>query len=308
VHPEELTLSPPPPTRTARLITSRRPRLIASLVLALGLIGGSIAVGAQTANAQGPYERGPAPTQAVLNAATGPFATGQLDVVGQSGFGGGKIYYPTDTSQGTFGAVAIVPGFLTTWDSMAWLGPRLASNGFVVIGINTNGLFDDPISRAGQVEKALDYVVADTRVNSRIDRTRLAVAGWSMGGGGALQAGLDRPTLKAIIPIAPVHFTITNFAALKVPTAIIAGQNDAIAPPATYSIPQYNSIPAATEKAYLELAGESHFFTNSVNNRQASLMVSWLKRWVDQDTRYTQFLCPGPSGSDISSYQQTCPY
>jgi dienelactone hydrolase len=278
------------------------------MALAMGLAAGSIALGATAANAQSPYERGPAPTQAVLNATTGPFATASVDVFGQSGFGGGKIYYPTDTSQGTFGAVAIVPGFLTTWDSMAWLGPRLASNGFVVIGINTNGLTDDPISRAGQVEKALDYVVADTRVSSRIDKTRLSVAGWSMGGGGALQAGLDRPSLKAIIPIAPVHFTQQNFSAMKVPTAIIAGENDAIAPPATWSIPQYNSIPAATEKAYLELNNESHFFTNSDNDREASLMISWLKRWVDQDTRYTQFLCPGPSGTDIQSYQQTCPY
>ena len=61
----------------------------------------------------------------------------QVAVTGQTGFGGGQIYYPTDTTQGTFGAVAVVPGFLMPWESMAWLGPRLASHGFVVIGIQT---------------------------------------------------------------------------------------------------------------------------------------------------------------------------
>ena len=37
-------------------------------------------------------------------------------------------------------------------------------------------------------------------------------------------------------------------------------------------------------------------------------MISWLKRWVDEDTRYNQFLCPGPSGTDVLEYRSTCPY
>ena len=36
-------------------------------------------------------------------------------------------------------------------------------------------------------------------------------------------------------------------------------------------------------------------------------MVAWLKRFVDDDTRYEQFLCPGPSGSQIQEYRNTCP-
>jgi hypothetical protein len=36
--------------------------------------------------------------------------------------------------------------------------------------------------------------------------------------------------------------------------------------------------------------------------------VAWLKRYVDDDTRYDQFLCPGPStGTQISDFRQTCP-
>ena len=87
---------------------------------------------------------------------------------------------------------------------MAWRGPRLASHGFVVIGIQTSSLRDDPPSRARRLLAALDHVVADSRVSSRIDRSRLAVAGWSMGGGGSFPARLDRPALKASLPIAPV--------------------------------------------------------------------------------------------------------
>jgi hypothetical protein len=35
--------------------------------------------------------------------------------------------------------------------------------------------------------------------------------------------------------------------------------------------------------------------------------VAWLKRFVDNDTRYDQFLCPGPSGLDVEDYRNTCP-
>jgi dienelactone hydrolase len=39
----------------------------------------------------------------------------------------------------------------------------------------------------------------------------------------------------------------------------------------------------------------------------ARQMVAWLKRFVDDDTRYDQFICPGPSGSSIEEYRSTCP-
>ena len=38
-------------------------------------------------------------------------------------------------------------------------------------------------------------------------------------------------------------------------------------------------------------------------------MVAWLKRFVDDDTRYEQFLCPGPRGLAIKEeYRNTCPH
>jgi dienelactone hydrolase len=303
VHLKITPESPPQPRR-------RRLGVIARLAVASSLVVGTVALGTPSASAQ-TYQRGPNPTQAILDADRGPFAVQEAAVTGQSGFGGGRMYYPTATNEGTYGVIAIVPGFLSAWSSMAWLGPRLASHGFVVIGIETNSILDDPVSRGRQLLAALDYAVntSPTAVRSRIDRNRQAVAGWSMGGGGAFQAALDRPTLRATIPIAPVHFTIRNFSNLRVPIAILGGENDFICPPGTYQEPQYESIPALfTEKAYMELNNESHFFTNFANDRQASLMISWYKRFVDNDTRYSQFLCPGPSGTDIQEYRNTCPY
>ena len=36
-------------------------------------------------------------------------------------------------------------------------------------------------------------------------------------------------------------------------------------------------------------------------------MIAWLKRFVDNDTRYEQFLCPPPGGTAIYEYRNTCP-
>ncbi|WP_435587759.1 alpha/beta hydrolase family protein [Micromonospora aurantiaca (nom. illeg.)] len=288
---------------------SRTPvRVLARLaVAALLATGGAFAVPA-AASAASPYERGPAPTNAILEASRGPFATSSTNVSSLSvtGFGGGVIYYPTSTAEGTFGAVAISPGYTASWSSLSWLGPRIASHGFVVIGIETITRLDQPDSRGRQLLAALDYLTQRSSVRGRIDSSRLAVAGHSMGGGGSLEAAAARPSLQAAVPLAPWNLDKT-WSEVRVPTLIIGGESDSVAPVATHSIPFYTSIPSSSEKAYLELNNASHFFPQTTNTPTAKQMVAWLKRFVDDDTRYEQFLCPGPTGSAIQEYRNTCP-
>ncbi|ACY96861.1 alpha/beta hydrolase family protein [Thermomonospora curvata] len=273
------------------------------------LVAGLVAAPPAQAAAN-PYQRGPDPTESLLRAARGPFAVSEQSVsrLSVSGFGGGRIYYPTTTSQGTFGAIAISPGFTASWSSLAWLGPRLASHGFVVIGIETNTRLDQPDSRGRQLLAALDYLTQRSSVRNRVDASRLAVAGHSMGGGGTLEAAKSRTSLKAAIPIAPWNLDKT-WPEVRTPTLIIGGELDSIAPVATHSIPFYNSLTNAREKAYLELNNASHFFPQFSNDTMAKFMISWMKRFIDDDTRYDQFLCPPPRAiGDISDYRDTCPH
>lgn len=282
---------------------------IARLAVAAALACATLTL-AQPAHAAGPYERGPDPTDALLEASRGPFSTSEERVSSLvRGFGGGRVYYPDDTSQGTFGAIAISPGYTASWSTLDWLGPRLASHGFVVIGIETNTRYDQPSSRGRQLLAALDWLVEDSSlaVRRRIDPSRLAVAGHSMGGGGSLEAADDRPSLQAAIPIAPWNLT-KNWSGVRVPTMIIGGESDSIAPVATHAERFYESIPASSEKAYLELNNASHFFPQITNTTMAKSMVAWLKRWVDDDLRYDQFLCPAPQGLTIEEYRDTCPH
>jgi dienelactone hydrolase len=275
------------------------------ITVALSLAAAGVTVAAP-AEAQS-YQRGPNPTSAVLEASRGPFATQEMAAQNVSGFGGGRIYYPTSTAEGTFGAVAIAPGFISGWGMLSWMGHRIASHGFIVIGFETNSGLDFPASRGQQALAALDNLTRDSRLQGRIDPTRLAAAGWSMGGGAMRESAIRRPSLKAVVPIAPWELN-TNWTGVRVPTAVFGGQGDIVASETSMAEPMYTSVNA--EKIYLEVSGGGHFFPTGENDPLAKHMVSFLKRYVDNDTRYDQFLCPGPGTglfTGVSEYRSTCP-
>lgn len=256
--------------------------------------------------------RGPDPTEASVTAETGPFAIATSTVAAGNGFGGGTVYAPTDA--GPFGGVVVTPGFLMPQSTMAWYGPRLASQGFVVLVIDTNSIYDQPAQRATEMLAALDWLTSSSPEAAKVDPNRLAALGWSMGGGGSLLAGLQRPSLRAVIGAAP-WANSPDFSALRVPTLIVACQNDTIAPIAQHAVPIYSSIPNSVDKEYIEIAGEDHFcVTNNNTNATertaiARQVISFLKRFVDGDGRYRPFLCPPPPvGGVISASASTCDF
>ncbi len=280
-----------------------------TVTLTAALLGAAVTASPASA-AENPYERGPAPTNSSIEASRGSFATSSTSVssLAVTGFGGGTIYYPTSTSSGTFGAVAVSPGYTGTQSTISWLGPRLASQGFVVFTIDTNSIYDQPDSRASQLLAALDYLTQRSTIRTRVDATRLGVMGHSMGGGGTLRAAAQRPALQAAIPLTGWH-TDKTWGDVRVPTMVIGADGDSIAPVSSHSSPFYNSLPSTLDKAYLELRGASHFTPNSSNTTIAKYSLSWLKRFIDNDTRYEQFLCPAPSTSlTIAEYRNTCPH
>ncbi|WP_306212504.1 poly(ethylene terephthalate) hydrolase family protein [Actinoplanes sp. RD1] len=290
-------------------MSSRVTRVLRASIVGATALAAAVAAGPAPAQAANPYERGPAPTTSSIEASQGPFATATVTVARSavSGFGGGTIYYPTSTAAGTFGAVAISPGFTSSQSAVSWLGPRLASQGFVVITIDTLSTLDSPDSRGTQLLAALDYLTGSSSVRTRIDATRLGVMGHSMGGGGSLAASRTRPALQAAVPLTPYH-TTKSWTTDRVPTLIIGAENDTVAPVASHSEPFYTSLPATSDKAYLELNNASHSAPTSTNVTVAKYSISWLKRFIDNDTRYEQFLCPAPSGSAIQEYRDTCPH
>ena len=291
-------------------LSQARVRLAKGWAIGLGLLALSAAAQAQT----NPYAKGPDPTSTLLNATSGPFTIGSTSVsdFAAPGFGGGTIYYPTAT--GTYALLAISPGFTATQSSIAWLGRRIASHGFVVITIDTNSIYDQPSSRATQLMAALSYVAnsSSSTVRSRVDASRRGVAGHSMGGGGTLIASRDNPSLKAGVPLTPWSST-KNFSSVSVPQLIVGAENDSVASVSSHSIPFYTSLSSSLDKAYAELNNASHFAPNSTNTPIGRYSVAWVKRFLDNDVRYSPFLCGSPhqayaTSTVFSDYRSTCPY
>ena len=268
-----------------------------------------------------PYQRGSNPTVGMLEADLGPFNYASMKVSSGSEFAGGTLFYPIKTTEGPFAAIAVCPGWKQSSTSISWWGPRLASEGFVVIAMNTKWEGDGPASRASQLVAALKYVVrqsnqAGSPIYQKVDPDRLGVMGWSMGGGGALIAARDNPSLKGAIPLAPWTSAPTDFHGVRAPSLIVGCQADIIAPVSIHALPFYNSLSSSLPKAYIEFSKDGHFCVTTDNDHYATLGkygVAWMKRFLDNDIRYDPFLCGTPhkddlSGDEISLYLEDCPY
>jgi dienelactone hydrolase len=291
----------------------KRPRSIVASVgaclAALGLAVLAVVATPTSAGAQsGGFQRGPNPTSSTLQG-RGPFATTQVDVSGAGqGYNNVTICYPNDTSQGTFGGVVVMPGFVSFKSQMMWSCQKIASHGFVVAVAETNTIFDFPGQRADQQQAIIRHISgsgAPAAVAQRLDESRWAAAGWSMGGGGSLDAGVrNNPQLQAVVGWEP--WNISSYGGLRVPALIVGAQNDFIASAGGHAEPFYQSI-TQTEKYYVELAGQGHFVGSTDNVIQSASTIAWLKRWVDNDTRYDQFLCPPAANPGIVETRSSCP-
>lgn len=256
--------------------------------LTLAAVAAAFACFGQAALAQSnPYQKGPDPTQASIEA-DGPYAVSTQTLKG-SGFGSGTVYSPN--TAGSYALVAVCPGFVSAQSSIAQISRRLATHGFVVVTIDTNTIFDFPDSRSTQLLAALKAAAALSTgpAAGKIDTARQAVAGWSMGGGGTLLAAGSTPALKGAVAYAPWALN-NNLKANKVPAAILGGTADIVAPPELFSDVFYKAIPATSSKLLGIIKGADHFFPNTASQPASYTTVAWFKRFVDNDTRYSPFL------------------
>ena len=259
------------------------------------LVGLGLLAIAGVAQAQSnPLAKGPDPTNASIQQ-DGPFtlSTTTISRSAANGFGGATVYVPNTT--GTYAVVAFCPGFTGTQSSIAVLGRRLATHGFVVATIDTNSVYDLPESRGTQLRAALTRVVGlnsgTTIASGKIDATRMVVTGHSMGGGGTLFASRSNPGIKAGVPLAPYSSNPKSFST-PVPQMIIGGEIDNVAPVSQHSIAFYNGLPDATPKVYAAIESADHYFPNSSTPNQptSKFQIAWIKRFADNDVRYTQFV------------------
>ncbi|MBM7411120.1 dienelactone hydrolase [Clavibacter michiganensis] len=232
-------------------------------------------------------------------------------------FGGGTIFAPRDTGGKVLGSVVVTPGFHGRKSDMAAYGTELAAEGFVVFTIDTRDRADLPDQRATEMLAAADYLTARSPVKGEVSPDRVALLGFSMGGGGTLQAAQKRPSIKAALTLMPYDYPPAGdpkaahpaYPELTVPTLIITGQKDATAIPAKFGKPAYDSIPAGTPKEYLQLTGLGH--AAGMGKPVATIrtaVTAFLKRYLDGDSAYAKDICPAPKAvGPISASTSSCP-
>lgn len=192
------------------------------------------------------------------------FQTGTLTVTfndpartGGFGSGGGpgrqiqtEIYYPATVAgsnvavaTGSFPVVVIGHGFVMDWNSYDNIYSELSKRGYIVALPRTEGGFSPSHSEFG-----LDLALVGNKVmllNSTNTLApiftgkvipKLALAGHSMGGGSSFLAAKNNPSVTCLFNFAAAQTNPASSQAAKqvvVPTLIIGGQNDCVAPAAT---------------------------------------------------------------------------
>ncbi|KZB85398.1 alpha/beta hydrolase [Amycolatopsis regifaucium] len=190
------------------------------------------------------------------------------------------LYYPADLGGDASAHPVLVWGNGTgaTVEQYELLFTHLASWGYVVVAANTG--------QSGSGKEMLDgakYLIAEnSRAGSvfhgRIDVGRIAAAGHSQGGGGAIAAGAD-PLVKTVIPIMPGP--LGNVNKLHGPALFVSGQADTVVP-AFYVHSRFlacDQVPAV----YGQLKGATHFLQGETRYRLVGAVTAWLRYHLTGD-------------------------
>jgi dienelactone hydrolase len=270
-----------------------------------GFLGGLFGGGGSGGGA-GAIIRGGDPTDLTVNNA-GPYRVSSYGIFDKGavrdgdGFGGFDIYYPANATP-PFAIVAIVPGFVS---DRSWVGdwaPFLASHGIAAFLTEPNWLTDDPNARKDALLDALVSMKGEnTRSGSplqgKLEVNRTAVLGWSMGGGGALLAAAEDPSLKAAIGICPWNLFALSYIGVRVPSLMFGGTSDILAGGMPNEF--YHAMPSSTPKLLFDLDGGDHWYANSPSghwNAVGRFGLSFLKVFLEGDERYRKFLKVAPLG------------
>jgi dienelactone hydrolase len=208
--------------------------------------------------------------------ALGPHATGTQDArhLCNASFTSATIYFPTSDGMELLPSIVIVGGWGCGERAMAAWAPFYASHGIVAMTIGTPRPWMN--SPADRCKALLDASMAlqsehgreGSVLHGRLDASRRAVQGYSLGGGGAQLAALTDQTLKCVIAVCPDDGKTSGFPKAHrlsfpsqpptaVPVLILCGEKDGDAPPKKCAWPHYRQTGAT--KLIFEVKGEDHY-------------------------------------------------
>lgn len=253
-----------------------------------------------------------------------------------------EIYYPANTAgdnvaiaSGQFPVLVFGHGFVMTWSvySPEWNG--IVPNGYIMVFPTTETGFLPSHSNFG---KDMAYLVGAMKTEGTTASSTFfgsvaatsAVMGHSMGGGSAFLAVQYDSTITAIATLAAANTNPSSIAAaagISIPSIVISGSNDCVAPPNQHQIPMYTALASAC-KTFVSITGGSHcqFANSNINcsigeatcspsatitstaqkNTTLTLLVPWLNHYLKNNSAAgVEFQNLITTASGITS-QQNC--
>jgi predicted dienelactone hydrolase len=198
---------------------------------------------------------------------------------GGPGFQNARVSYPAtsdgwlkpaDKSEGTYPVVALAPASWVGFDYFDWITGYLTSHGYIVLSYYPpNLLSTDPYMHTANIKAAIGKVISEngtwgSPIRGIVATDKVAAAGVSLGGAGALAAAAQDSRIDAVVALTPGYDPAdtgtydkveADVRTIRVPALIESGQNDCISPGAGKRY--YNDVPGAY-KQYVEIAGANH--------------------------------------------------
>ncbi|MCK6639151.1 MAG: T9SS type A sorting domain-containing protein [Bacteroidia bacterium] len=193
-----------------------------------------------------------------------------------------EIYYPAavagesvPVASGTFPVIAYGHGFVMVWSAYQNIWEALVPAGYIVAFPRTEGNVSPVHAEFGA---DLAFLIAKIQSEGAQNTSSLfynhvgstsAVMGHSMGGGSSFLAAENNNSITTMVTMAAANTNPSSIAAasnITIPSLVIAGQNDCVAPPAQHQLPMYDSLNSSC-KAYVEILGGGHcyFAENNFN-------------------------------------------
>lgn len=226
-----------------------------------------------------------------LTSDDGPFQTDSYTLAGY-----GCVYYPTD-AEPPFAAVTISDGFLGSGgcglaQTGLW-GPLYASWGIVAMVVDTTGA-DQPPTRGQKLLRGIEGFKAENgNSSSKLYQKlsgRYGTSGFSMGGGGTTYASSQDSSLLssvAMMPWGPTSSPVT------VPTLVICGASDGIAPCASHGTPFYGRLGGTVPKIRVQVSGGHNGQPTAGGGESGEWGLAFTKAFLEGDERWLPLLTGG---------------